>query len=587
MRKTVIAALAAGILVIMGGLQAADFWSSRTETLDSAESRAANLALILSEYVAEAFSAGDAALRQLVIHSARMGGTHASDGEWAPSLASAHAGLAGIGSISITDQSGIVRHSTLRNIVGQSRADNYIVREALKSPGDALIVGNPVRAVVEPFGWVIPIARRLTLTSGVVDGAVVASFIPSELRRFFQRVNVGARGMIWVFHRDGTVLFREPSSANAIGESARTNPIFLAASAGQSAGTLRGELEAGGPQMITAFRAGAAADALILGVSVDQQEQLAHWRREVQSSGLMFGTVAALLGVTLVILFRQIDAKAAAELALVRSRELEAERLRETNEQLAATVQREQRARQEAEAASALKDQFLMTVSHELRTPLTAIAGWARLLVDGMVGDAQRDAALQTIERNAQTQTRLIEDLLDVSGIMAGKLRLDMRSVDVGEVVTSAVDAIAPAVGGKSIRLETSIDPEAGCVRGDPERMRQVVWNLLSNAVKFTPPGGRVSVAVAKLDGHVEIVVSDTGTGIPKDFVPHVFERFRQADASPSRRHGGLGLGLAIVRSLVEMHGGIRFGPQRRPRHGRNVHRAFPAPVGRRVMAPS
>ena len=169
--------------------------------------------------------------------------------------------------------------------------------------------------------------------------------------------------------------------------------------------------------------------------------------------------MALLLGATLLILFRQIDAKAAAELALDHARELEAARLREANEQLAETLQREQAARQEAEAANTLKDQFLMTVSHELRTPLTAIAGWARLLVDGMVSDTQRNAALQTIERNAQTQTRLIEDLLDVSGIMAGKLRLDMRSVDVGEVLKAAIDAITPAVHAKSIALETRSIP--------------------------------------------------------------------------------------------------------------------------------
>jgi signal transduction histidine kinase len=253
--------------------------------------------------------------------------------------------------------------------------------------------------------------------------------------------------------------------------------------------------------------------------------------------------------------------------------------LRETNEQLAATLQREQTARRDAEAASALKDQFLMTVSHELRTPLTAIAGWARLLVDGLVSDAQRHAALQTIERNARTQTRLIEDLLHVSGIMAGKMRLVMRSVDVGEVVKAAIDGIAPAVQAKSIDLEISIAPDAGCINGDPERLQQAVWNLLSNAVKFTPAGGRGSVTVVKLEDHLEVVGSDTGTGIPQDFVPYMFERFRQADASPSRRHGGLGLGLAIVRSLVEMHGGTVSAHSDGPNLGARFTVRLAAPV--------
>src|SRR5918994_1973011 len=186
MRKAVIGALTVGILVVMGGLQAADFWSLRTETLSSAEARAANLALILSEYVAEAFSGGDASLRQVALHNQRIGGPLASDDDWAPILASAKAGLPGIDSISVVDRDGIIRHSTLQRIIGLSRSDNYIVREALKNPGDSLLIGNPVEAVVEPLHWIIPIARPLTKRDGTIDGAVVAAFIPAELRRFFQ-----------------------------------------------------------------------------------------------------------------------------------------------------------------------------------------------------------------------------------------------------------------------------------------------------------------------------------------------------------------------------------------------------------------
>jgi signal transduction histidine kinase len=317
---------------------------------------------------------------------------------------------------------------------------------------------------------------------------------------------------------------------------------------------LRAAIVEGGPEMVSAFH---TADApLIVAVSLDSTEVLAAWRREAIESIAIFAVVTLLLVTTLFVLFRQMDHRAAAETALARAREAEAEHLREANERLAEIVEREQSARRDAEAASALKDQFLMTVSHELRTPLTAIAGWARLLVDGMVGDDRRDAALRTIERNAQVQKVLVEDLLDVSSIISGKLRLDVRSVSIVEVVKNAIEAVAPAIDAKALRLVTTLDPEAGRISGDPDRLQQIVWNLLSNAVKFTPNGGRVDVSVIRDSDEIEIVVADSGAGIAPDFLPHVFERFRQESAGTSRRTGGLGLGLAIVRNLVELHGG-------------------------------
>jgi signal transduction histidine kinase len=250
------------------------------------------------------------------------------------------------------------------------------------------------------------------------------------------------------------------------------------------------------------------------------------------------------------------DAKVAAQRALEAARQAEAARLRASNDQLAAMVDREQQARRQAETASALKDQFLMTISHELRTPLTAIAGWARLLVDNLVTEEQRNAALRTIDRNAQAQTRLIDDLLDVSGIMTGKLRLDIHRVQIEDVISAAVEAVRPAAAAKRVEIVATVASDLGFVMGDDERLQQVIWNLLSNAVKFTPNGGRIRVSASRGDDHVQIVVSDNGIGIPDVFLPHVFDRFRQADTGSSRRHGGLGLGLSIVRSLVELHGG-------------------------------
>jgi hypothetical protein len=216
----------------------------------------------------------------------------------------------------------------------------------------------------------------------------------------------------------------------------------------------------------------------------------------------------------------------------------------------------EQKLRTQAEAANRMKDEFLATVSHELRTPLNAILGWSQMLKTGNLGEIAKEKALTTIERNAKAQTQLIDDLLDVSRIITGKLRLDIRAVDLSSVIIASVDAVRPAAEAKEIRLQMLLDPQAGPISGDSDRLQQIVWNLLSNAVKFTPKGGRVQVRLERINSHVEIVVSDTGIGIDEEFLPHVFDRFRQLDGSITRRHGGLGLGLAIVRQLVELHGG-------------------------------
>jgi PAS domain S-box-containing protein len=209
-----------------------------------------------------------------------------------------------------------------------------------------------------------------------------------------------------------------------------------------------------------------------------------------------------------------------------------------------------------ARDADRLKDEFLAVLSHELRTPLNAILGYARLLRGGILAGEKAARALDTLERNASMLTQIVEDVLDISRIVAGKIRLDVQPVDLSLVVHNAIATVQPAADAKGVRLQTIIDPRIGPVSGDPDRLQQVVWNLLSNAVKFTPKTGRVQVRVERVNSHVGIVVSDTGIGIQKDFLPHVFERFRQGDAGPTRTAGGLGLGLSIVRHIVEMHGG-------------------------------
>jgi PAS domain S-box-containing protein len=215
----------------------------------------------------------------------------------------------------------------------------------------------------------------------------------------------------------------------------------------------------------------------------------------------------------------------------------------------------EREARERAELETRMKDEFLATLSHELRTPLNAILGWANLLRE--TEDPHEIAeGLEVIERNARAQTQIIEDLLDMSRIISGKVRLDVQRVDLLSVINSAIESVKPTAAAKEIRVTSALDPLAGPISGDPARLQQILWNLLTNALKFTERGGRVHVVLERVNSHLEISIADTGRGIDPDFLPHVFDRFRQADASSTREHRGLGLGLAIVKNLAELHGG-------------------------------
>lgn len=219
-------------------------------------------------------------------------------------------------------------------------------------------------------------------------------------------------------------------------------------------------------------------------------------------------------------------------------------------------LKREKEARLEAESANRLKDEFLSTLSHELRTPLTAIIGWSKLLIDGELEPDKQPKALETIARNARFQAQLIDDLLEVSRIITGKLRLEFSPCELRPVIEAVVEGLRPTAEAKAVRLELLLEPDVALIYGDVDRLGQVIWNLLSNAVKFTPRNGSVQVKLQRTKSQVVIAVRDSGEGIKPDFLPHVFERFSQADGSTTREHGGLGLGLAIVRHLVELHGG-------------------------------
>jgi signal transduction histidine kinase/CheY-like chemotaxis protein len=272
--------------------------------------------------------------------------------------------------------------------------------------------------------------------------------------------------------------------------------------------------------------------------------------RGVSQDGLAVLVLVATLGVLTVALLASVfDARLESHSRLLAASEA-------TSEERGAMLEREREARSQAESVSAMKDEFLATLSHELRTPLNAMLGWAVMLRRGVRDEATLQRGLETIERNARAQASLIEDLLDMSRIIAGKVGLDVQEAAPASFIEAAVATVQPAAIAKNIELEMELDAAAGPVLGDPGRLQQVMWNLLSNAVKFTPPGGAVRVTLEQSIEDVVINVADSGTGIPAEFLPHVFDRFRQADSSTTRRHGGLGLGLSIARQLVEMHGG-------------------------------
>jgi signal transduction histidine kinase/ActR/RegA family two-component response regulator len=262
-------------------------------------------------------------------------------------------------------------------------------------------------------------------------------------------------------------------------------------------------------------------------------------------------------------------------------------RARAAEDALRDALGREQAARAAAESANRIKDEFLATLSHELRSPIGAVLTWVTLLRSGRIDEERTRHALEAIERNTRIQVQLIEDLLDVSRIISGKLHLDLAPVDLAAIVASAMEAVRPAAQAKTIRLAAPPVRALPPIAGDAARLHQILWNLLSNAIKFTPKGGHVDIDLAQTGSSMEIRVSDSGQGIEPAFLPHIFERFRQADASSTRREGGLGLGLAIVRHLVEMHGGTASAESPGPERGATFIVRFPVPTIAMAAPPS
>jgi signal transduction histidine kinase/CheY-like chemotaxis protein len=334
-----------------------------------------------------------------------------------------------------------------------------------------------------------------------------------------------------------------------------------------------------------------------LGKSLDCQEAwsdlpivLLGGRAFAESSDRAGRLLSALRNVTVLERPVRVGVLIAAVQAAVRARrrqyELRRELARREQDALerAEMLRSEQKARRDAEAANRLKDEFLATVSHELRTPVNVILGWSGMLVRNGSTDHDKDRrqhAIEVIHRNAHTQAHVIEELLDISRIITGKLRMDPSPVALVPLLQEAIEAVRPAIEGKNITIESTWADNVPTIWGDDDRLRQVFWNLLANAVKFTPDGGQLRVSVARLDGHVEVRVADNGIGIPPDVLPFVFDRFRQADSTATREHGGLGLGLAIVRQLVELHGGTVSAHSEGP--GRGAEFVVRLPIGRRI----
>jgi signal transduction histidine kinase/ActR/RegA family two-component response regulator len=458
------------------------------------------------------------------------------------------------------------------------------------------VVGNLYQSADGAFGFPVrvPIARQ-----GVLRYVLSAMIKPEAIREVIRRQRVPADWIISIFDANGRRVARSRAHEENLGGLPSDTLRGVLASVAPEGTAETKDLE--GNRIYSSFsRLRGSGWTAVPGIPAELVEGAAYRSLALHGLGILLSIAAgslAALWVARTINRPIADLRSAAQ-ALGRGEQVPlpdtaieeirdvAEALRvAADERASAEAQREQlfreeqRARATADAANRAKDEFLATLSHELRTPLNAVYGWARMLLTGQVpADATRHA-LETIVRNADAQVRLIDDLLDVSRIATGKLRLDVRPVDLHAAVREALEAVQPAAAAKGIRLQSVLDPRAGPVIGDPARLQQVVWNLLMNAVKFTPRAGRVQVHLRRIDSQVEIVVSDTGEGIAADVLPHVFERFMQADSSSTRSHGGLGLGLALVKHLVELHGGSVTA--RSPGPGKGATFAARLPVAR------
>jgi signal transduction histidine kinase/ActR/RegA family two-component response regulator len=440
----------------------------------------------------------------------------------------------------------------------------------------APVVGGLARG--GPGEWQFAV-RVPVVRGGAVRYVVTALIRPEQVRDLVARQRVPSDWVISIMDADGLRVARSRShEANLGGRLSASAQRVLTEGGAAEGGGLSYSLE--GERIFTPYsRLSPSGWTAVLGIPTRSAEWAAYRSLAVYGGGVLLSIALGGAGALSVAhsINRPMAALRAAAHALGRREEPRTpvtgvQEIREVGQALTAAaaalaageaerealLEKERRARENAEAADRAKDEFMGVLSHELRTPLNAVYGWARMLQGGQVASdpATTARALDAIVRNADVQVRLIDDLLDIARITSGKLRLDVRAVDLASVVGAALETVRPAADAKRIRVELLLDPQAGPVTGDPARLQQVVWNLLMNAVKFTPRDGRIDVHLRRAGSQVEVVIGDTGQGIAPEMLPHVFERFRQADSSSTRAHGGLGLGLALVKHLVELHGG-------------------------------
>ena len=531
-RKLAIGLVTAVALLGLAGLRGADLWSRRAQILRTGDRRAENLALILSGYVHENFSAGDAALRQLALLSRRLGGPGGPDSEWLPALQGARVGLTAVGAISVVDSAGIIRHATLPAIVGQSRRDQFVFQRLAGDSPDALVVDKPLRAFVEGQPFIIPVARRISKANGAFDGIVVASIYPDSLRAFFGTVDVGRTGAVSAFHDAGVVLFREPSDSNPTGEQATSSPLFQAAKRVGGAGLYRGRMTPAGPILRTAFRA-LPAQHIVVAVSLGEAELLADWNHDARMSlGIAVLLVLLAIGL-LMMLFRQMDIRHSAEQALIRSQRLES------------------------------LGQLTGGVAHDFNNLLTVVLGNVSLLKGSTgAGSIANDESLNEIERAGRRAADLTRQLL----AFARRQPLLPRVVDLSESITSA-ELMLRRVVGERAEVRVAPSPEPCLANVDPVQIETALLNLSINSRDAMPAGGSMLIETGKaqLDRdsalnddevspgpYVFIAVSDTGCGIPPEHMPRLFEPF--FTTKPPGQ--GTGLGLSMVYGFVKQSGG-------------------------------
>ena len=531
-RKLAIGLAAILVLAALVGLRGIDLLQRRRQILAAGDHRAENLAFILAGYVRQTFAASDAALRALVVYSRRVGGPSAPDAEWLPTLQATHAGLTGIGSLSVVDASGVIRHSTQPAIVGQSRRDQFLFTRLSTDTTDQLVADLPFRIVVGDRSYVIPLGRKLTTASGAFDGAAVATFYPDSLREFFRTVDVGQEGAITVFHDAGAVLFREPSLTNPLGESAAGNMLFTAAARDGKSTRYRGRIEPGGPIQRTALRG--LNQRILVTVSLSEPELLADWTRDATRSVVAGIILSAALGAFLLLLFRQMDIRHAAEQALIRSQRLES------------------------------LGQLTGGVAHDFNNLLTVVLGNVSLLkmVSAQGGNVAQDESLGEIERAGRRAAELTRQLL----AFARRQPLMPRVIDLSAAAKGAEPMLRRVVG-ETATLKIAPSSEACLANIDPVQFETSLLNLCMNARDAMPSGGTLVIetgstvldeAYARTAGDVSagryslITVSDTGVGIPAEHIPRLFEPFFTTKG-PGK---GTGLGLSMVYGFVKQSGG-------------------------------